>query len=50
MGRVERKGEVEVFEKGEKEAWREKRLMVALRGMGDRGELALKLEKKNGLT
>ena len=26
----------------------EKSVMVALRGMGERGELALKLEKKNG--
>ena len=30
------------------EAWREKRGMVALRVRGERGKLALKLEKKNG--
>ena len=36
------------FERGEREAWREKCVMVALRGRGERGELALKLEKKNG--
>ena len=34
-----------VFEKGEREAWRGKNGMVALRGRGERGELALKLEK-----
>ena len=39
------KGEAGVFERGEREAWREKSVMVALRV---RGELALKLEKKNG--
>ena len=39
------KGEGGVFEKGERETWREKSVMVPLRG---RGELALKLEKKNG--
>ena len=39
-----------VFERGEREAWREKSGMVALRVRvrGERGELALKLEKKNG--
>ena len=37
-----------VFEKGEREAWREKSVMVALRERGERGELGLKLEKKNG--
>ena len=40
------KGEGGVFEKGEREAWREKSVMVALRGRGERGELALKLEKR----
>ena len=35
-----------VFERGEREAWREKSVMVALRARGERGELALKLEKK----
>ena len=40
------KGEGGVFEKAEREAWREKSVMVALRG---RGELALKLEKKEWL-
>ena len=33
---------------GEREAWREKSGKVALRGRGERGELALKLENKNG--
>ena len=42
------KGERGVFERGEREAWREKSGMVALRGRGERGELALKLEKRNG--
>ncbi len=44
------KGEGGVFERGEREAWREKSGMVALRVRvrGERGELALKLEKKNG--
>ena len=37
-----------VFERGEWEAWREKSVMVALRGRGEMGELALKMEKKNG--
>ena len=37
------KGEGGVFERGEREAWREKSGMVALRV---RGELALKLEKR----
>ena len=32
--------------KGEREAWREKSVIVALRGMGERVELVLKLEKK----
>ena len=41
------KGEGGVFERGEREAWREKSGMVALR-VRVRGELALKLEKKNG--
>jgi len=35
-----------VFEKGEREAWREKSVLGALRGRSERGELALKLEKK----
>ena len=47
-GELREKGEGGVFEKGEREAWREKSVMVALRGRGARGELALKLEKKNG--
>ena len=37
-----------VFERGEREVWREKSGIVALRVRGERGELALKLEKKNG--
>ncbi len=37
-----------VFERGEREAWREKSGMVALRVRGEGGELALKFEKKNG--
>ena len=37
-----------VFEKGERETWRAKCVMVALRGRDERGELALKLGKKNG--
>ena len=45
MGR----GEGGVFEKGEREAWREKSVMVALRVSGERGELVLKLEKKEWL-
>jgi len=44
-GELREKGEGEVFEKGEREAWREKCVMVALRGRGERAELALKLEK-----
>ena len=43
------KGEGGVFEIGEKEAWREKSVIVALRGRSERGELALKLEKKEQL-
>ena len=40
------KGEWEdLRDKVEGEAWREKSVMVALRGRGERGELALKLEK-----
>ena len=46
MGRVKEKVEGVVFEKGEREAWREKSVIVALRGRGERGELALKLEKR----
>ena len=43
------KGEGGIFERGEREAWREKSGMVALRVRvrGEGGELALKLEKKN---
>ena len=41
------KGEGGVFEKGEREAWRGRSVMVALRGWGESGELALKLEKKD---
>ena len=43
------KGEGGVFERGEREAWREKSGMVALRVRGERGELALKMEKKEWL-
>ena len=43
-GEFREKGEGGVFERGEREAWREKSVMVALRV---RGELALKSEKKN---
>ena len=42
------KDEGGVFERGEWEAWREKSVMVALRVRGERGELVLQLEKKNG--
>ena len=42
------KGEGGVFERGERETWREKSVMVALRGKAETGELALKLKKKNG--
>ena len=42
------KGEGGVLERGEREGWREKIVMVALRGRGERGELALKLDKRNG--
>ena len=42
------KGEGGVFERGEREAWRKKSGMVALRVRGERSELALKLEEKNG--
>ena len=45
-GELREKGEGGVFERGEREAWREKSGMVALRGRGKRGELALKLEKR----
>ena len=48
MGRVEGEKLGGVFERGEREAWREKSVMVALRVRGERSELALKLEKKNG--
>ena len=41
------KGEGE-FLRGERETWREKSVMVALRVRSERGELALKLEKRNG--
>ena len=47
-GELREKGEEVVFEKVEREAWKEKSVMVTLRGRGERGELALKLEKKNG--
>ena len=43
---MKEKGEAGVFERGEREAWREKSVMVALRVRGERGELALKLEKR----
>ena len=45
-GELREKGEGGVFEKVEREAWREKSVIVALRGRSERGELALKLEKK----
>ena len=47
-GELREKGEAGVFQKGEREAWREKSVMVALRVKvrGERGELALKLEKR----
>ena len=64
MRRVSEGGGGEWWEKGEwgefrekgdrgvlrkvREAWREKSVMVALRGRGKMGEMALKLEKKNG--
>ena len=47
-GELREKGEGGVFERGEREAWRERSVMVALRVRGERGELALKMEKKNG--
>ena len=47
-GELRENGEGGLFDKGEREAWRGKSVMVALRGRGERGELALKLEKKNG--
>ena len=46
---MRQKGEGRVFEKGEREAWREKSGMVALRVRGERGELALKMGKKEWL-
>ena len=45
-GELREKGEGGVFEKGEREAWREKSVIVALRGRCEWGELALKLEKR----
>ena len=49
-GELREKGEGGVFERGEREAWREKSGMVALRVRvrGKGGELALMLEKRNG--
>ena len=47
-GELREKGEGGVFERGERDAWREKSVIVALRVTGERGELALKMEKKNG--
>ena len=47
-GELRENGEGRIFEKGEREAWREMCVMVVLRGKGERGELALKLEDKNG--
>ena len=45
-GKLREKGEGGVFEKCEREVWREKSVMVAVRGRGEWSELALKLEKR----
>ena len=45
-GELRENVEGEVFEKSEREAWRDKSVMVALRGRGERGELACSWKKR----